>query len=38
MQLTGLAKKSNKKVAELAITALKNLFIQGYLMDEISTD
>jgi hypothetical protein len=34
MQLCGLAKKSNKKVAELAITALKNLFIQGHLMGD----
>ena len=38
MQLTGLAKKTNKKVAELGINALKNLIINGDLMGEVKAD
>ena len=33
MQLLGLAKKHNRKQAEQATTAFKDLFLQGYLFE-----
>jgi len=32
MQLLGLAKKPNRKMAEQAISAFKNLFTNGYMI------
>ena len=34
MHLLGLAKKSNKKWAEMAINALKDLFLEGHLIEK----
>ena len=34
MQLLGLAKKPNRKMAEQAIVAFKDLFVRGYLIKE----
>jgi hypothetical protein len=35
LQLLSLAKKPNKKLAESAATALKDLFVQGYLTEPL---
>ena len=34
MQLLGLAKKPNRKMAEQAVVAFKDLFVQGHLIGE----
>jgi hypothetical protein len=34
MQLVSMSKKANKKLAEYAIVAIKDLFTEGWLVDK----